>query len=39
MWYAITFLVGVVAGGVAMYFLAPKLASVQAKVKAIADQL
>ena len=34
MWYMITFLIGVVAGGVGMYFVAPKLAAVRAKVVA-----
>jgi len=39
MWYAISFLCGGIGGAVAMYFLAPKLAGVQAKVKAALDKL
>ena len=34
MWYAIAIGCGFIGGAVAMYFLAPKLAGVQAKVKA-----
>lgn len=39
MWYAIAFLIGAVAGGVAMYYVAPKLSAVQAKVKAALGRL
>lgn len=39
MWYTIAFLCGGVGGAVAMYYIAPKLASIKAKVKAAAAQL